>query len=136
MVEPEDYGQSKAVKERQRRARHVEGDYVCGFCGKHHSEVAKMIAGKDAAICDECAALVVEILLTDVPEWTARAKAELAEQLAEITPAHPGGEARCEHGRRGDQGGREDLKGPAESPGRGMPPPPSGDGADEGQPLL
>lgn len=26
----------------------------CSFCGKAHDDVWKLIAGRDAAICDEC----------------------------------------------------------------------------------
>jgi hypothetical protein len=35
---------------------------VCSFCGKQHTEVAKLIAGPTAMICNECVALCQEIL--------------------------------------------------------------------------
>jgi ATP-dependent Clp protease ATP-binding subunit ClpX len=39
-------------------------DISCSFCGKTRSEVANMVCGPtpDIAICDECVALVVEIM--------------------------------------------------------------------------
>jgi hypothetical protein len=35
---------------------------VCAFCGKSNTEVARMIAGPTAMICNECVALCQEIL--------------------------------------------------------------------------
>ena len=33
------------------------GDRYCGFCGKHETEVARLIAGPIANICNECVEL-------------------------------------------------------------------------------
>ena len=35
---------------------------TCSFCGKHHKQVAKLIAGPGVYICDECIYLCLEIL--------------------------------------------------------------------------
>ncbi|MCK5863116.1 MAG: ATP-dependent Clp protease ATP-binding subunit ClpX [Candidatus Hydrogenedentes bacterium] len=37
----------------------------CSFCGKRHNEVAKLIAGPDVNICDECVKLCGEIVAED-----------------------------------------------------------------------
>ncbi|MBX3188620.1 MAG: hypothetical protein KF819_16505 [Labilithrix sp.] len=37
-------------------------DLPCSFCGKPKSEVARMIAGPSASICNECVALCVDVL--------------------------------------------------------------------------
>jgi phosphohistidine phosphatase len=37
-------------------------DHSCSFCGKRHDEVAKLIAGPDVNICDECVDLCHEIV--------------------------------------------------------------------------
>lgn len=29
----------------------------CSFCGRHHSEVAKLVSGRQAYICDQCIAV-------------------------------------------------------------------------------
>ena len=34
----------------------------CGFCGKSHDDVSRLIAGPITYICDECVALCVELL--------------------------------------------------------------------------
>lgn len=38
---------------------------TCSFCGKRHDEVAKLIAGPDVNICDECVKLCGEIVAED-----------------------------------------------------------------------
>jgi ATP-dependent Clp protease ATP-binding subunit ClpX len=38
---------------------------ACSFCGKKHGEVAKLIAGPDVNICDECINLCSDILVED-----------------------------------------------------------------------
>jgi ribosome-binding protein aMBF1 (putative translation factor) len=38
------------------RTRNVKRDAVCTFCGRPPSEVAKLIAGPNVYICDECVA--------------------------------------------------------------------------------
>jgi ATP-dependent Clp protease ATP-binding subunit ClpX len=37
-------------------------DLVCTFCGKSQREVAKLVAGPDAYICNECVDLCNEII--------------------------------------------------------------------------
>lgn len=39
----------------------LEGIY-CSFCGRHGQEVKRLVAGKQAFICDECVDLCVEML--------------------------------------------------------------------------
>ena len=34
----------------------------CSFCGKAHDDVWKLIAGRDAAICDECVEVCAGII--------------------------------------------------------------------------
>ena len=36
----------------------------CSFCGKHQDQVAKIIAGPGAYICNECVHLCMDILRT------------------------------------------------------------------------
>jgi len=36
--------------------------YVCDFCGKSKEEVEKLIVGENAAICNDCIDLCVDIL--------------------------------------------------------------------------
>jgi ATP-dependent Clp protease ATP-binding subunit ClpX len=38
------------------------GTLSCSFCGKEQNEVAQLIAGPNAYICDECTRLCVTIL--------------------------------------------------------------------------
>lgn len=40
--------------QRIRRTRHVTRDAVCTFCDRPPSEVAKLVAGPNVFICDEC----------------------------------------------------------------------------------
>ena len=42
--------------------RSPSGELLCSFCGKSRTEVAHVIAGSSAIICDECTRLAVEIL--------------------------------------------------------------------------
>jgi ATP-dependent Clp protease ATP-binding subunit ClpX len=37
-------------------------EYRCSFCGKTEDQVKRLIAGQHAFICDECVALVHEVL--------------------------------------------------------------------------
>lgn len=36
--------------------------YICNFCGKNQHEVAKIVAGPDVCICDECTRMAWEII--------------------------------------------------------------------------
>ena len=42
---------------------------VCNFCGKGESEVKRIIAAKDADICDECVLVCMEILIKNQREY-------------------------------------------------------------------
>ncbi len=53
------------------------GDLCCSFCGKHQSEVKKLIAGPSVYICDECIELCNDIIAeeydaTELPNETAK----------------------------------------------------------------
>jgi hypothetical protein len=37
----------------------------CSFCGKYHSEVAKLIAGPDCYICNECVLVCSDLLVKE-----------------------------------------------------------------------
>ena len=37
-------------------------EVTCSFCGKPQSQVAKIVAGPDAYICNECVHLCVDII--------------------------------------------------------------------------
>jgi len=37
----------------------------CSFCGKEETEVAKLVAGAQAYICDECVAMASRIMADD-----------------------------------------------------------------------
>jgi ATP-dependent protease Clp ATPase subunit len=41
----------------------------CSFCGKDHTDVAKLIAGPGVYICDECVIVCCEILAKELHEW-------------------------------------------------------------------
>src|SRR5262245_28071461 len=45
----------------------AQGSAFCSFCGKPESEVAKLIAGTAAHICDACVSLCVDILADSPP---------------------------------------------------------------------
>jgi ATP-dependent protease Clp ATPase subunit len=38
---------------------------ACSFCGKNESEVAKLVAGPNAYICDKCVAAAAAIMRAD-----------------------------------------------------------------------
>lgn len=40
----------------------VSQEVTCSFCGKPQSQVAKIVAGPDAYICNECVHLCVDII--------------------------------------------------------------------------
>ena len=42
-----------------------EDTRTCAFCGKNHDEVPALIAGPKVDICDECVAILQDILQTD-----------------------------------------------------------------------
>ncbi len=50
-----------AEAEKRKRVSDSPG-LICGFCGKHHTEVQKMVAGMTACICDQCAELASDIV--------------------------------------------------------------------------
>ena len=60
----------------------------CTFCGKQHTEVAKLIAGPGIYICDRCVDLCVGILAEDtpatppsLPEWGLLTDDELLQRI-------------------------------------------------------
>ena len=60
----------------------------CTFCGKQHTEVAKLIAGPGIYICDECVNLCVGILAENtaaktpsLPEWASLTDNELLQRI-------------------------------------------------------
>ncbi len=46
----------------------IDDNLFCSFCGKHQSEVKKLVAGPGVYICDECVGLCAEILDEDFDE--------------------------------------------------------------------
>jgi len=44
------------------------GTAKCSFCGKYHSEVAKLIAGPDCYICNECVLICSDLLVKEFGE--------------------------------------------------------------------
>jgi hypothetical protein len=60
----------------------------CSFCGRLHTEVAKLIAGPGIYICAGCVQLCVEILAQDtpaepltLPEWSSMSDDELLQRI-------------------------------------------------------
>jgi hypothetical protein len=60
----------------------------CTFCGKQHTEVAKLIAGPGVYICDGCVGLCQAILERDtpakppsLPEWASLSDDELLQRI-------------------------------------------------------
>jgi hypothetical protein len=60
----------------------------CTFCGKNHTEVAKLIAGPGVYICDGCVDLCVGILAETthaepptLPEWASLSDSELLQRI-------------------------------------------------------
>ena len=55
----------------------------CSFCGKTQHEVAKLIAGPDVFICDECVELCDDIVTDQAPEKYIEAQQALATKSTE-----------------------------------------------------
>jgi ClpX C4-type zinc finger len=60
----------------------------CSFCGRLHTEVAKLIAGPGIYICAGCVQLCAEILAQDtpaepltLPEWSSMSDDELLQRI-------------------------------------------------------
>ena len=60
----------------------------CSFCGRQHTDVAKLIAGPGIYICDSCVGLCVGILGDDtpaeppsLPEWASLSDDELLDRI-------------------------------------------------------
>jgi hypothetical protein len=62
---------------------------VCAFCGRHHREVRKLVAGSSAAICDECVGACNAILVEEDAARPAveRARDAVAAILSEAEPS-------------------------------------------------
>ena len=43
--------------------------YYCSFCGKHHSEVAKLIEGPGCCICNNCVKICSDVLMKECAEY-------------------------------------------------------------------
>jgi ClpX C4-type zinc finger protein len=64
----------------------------CSFCGKPHTEVAKLVAGPGVYICDGCVNLCVDVLSEathaeppSLPEWAALSDDELLQRIPLIS---------------------------------------------------
>jgi len=44
-------------------------DVACSFCGRHNSDVEKMLGGASAAICDECVEMCAEIMTEECGDF-------------------------------------------------------------------
>jgi hypothetical protein len=60
----------------------------CSFCGKLHTDVAKLVAGPGVYICDECVNLCVTVIAEatqaeqpSLPEWATLSDDELLERI-------------------------------------------------------
>jgi hypothetical protein len=60
----------------------------CSFCGRPHTEVAKLIAGPGIYICDGCVDLCMDVLAEptqveplSLPEWAAMSDDELLQRI-------------------------------------------------------
>jgi hypothetical protein len=60
----------------------------CSFCGKHHNEVAKLVAGPGVYICGGCVDLCVDVLAQathaqppSLPEWSSLSDDELLQRI-------------------------------------------------------
>ena len=67
----------------------------CSFCHKTQSEVAKLIAGPDTFICDECVQVCVEIMRAgrEIQPGIGEARPEAA--AAAASPTYPTSVVRC-----------------------------------------
>ena len=63
-------------------ARNEDKMMRCSFCGKHQSQVDRMIAGRDSCICNECVDLCMGILEDELPlgDWGAPKEGGSAER--------------------------------------------------------
>ena len=59
----------------------------CSFCGKHESQVHRMIQGPGVRICDECVQLFMSILNDGFEDTSSSALEDLPDQLRPA-PAH------------------------------------------------
>jgi len=46
--------------------------FHCSFCGKHHSEVAKLIEGRAGSICNNCVKICSDVLMKECVEYRER----------------------------------------------------------------
>jgi predicted DNA-binding transcriptional regulator AlpA len=61
----------------------VDADVHCSFCGRDHTEVHRLVAGPDVAICDQCVGLCNRIVDGDLDERS-RLAARIEELAAEL----------------------------------------------------
>ena len=75
----------------------------CSFCGKHQEQVARIIAGPGAYICNECVHLCMSIL-----DDTYDPEEPFSPDIPDVIPTpheNPGGTGRVYHRAGGRQGG-------------------------------
>ena len=60
----------------------------CSFCGKLHTEVAKLVAGPGVYICDGCVNLCIDVIAESthaeppsLPEWATLSDEELLQRI-------------------------------------------------------
>lgn len=46
--------------------------FHCSFCGKHHSQVAKLIEGRAGSICDNCVKVCSDVLIKECAGYRER----------------------------------------------------------------
>lgn len=59
----------------------------CSFCGKHEREVKKLVAGPaDVGICDECHALMLDLMPDPIPptDEERKANSDAVDELIEM----------------------------------------------------
>ena len=43
--------------------------HCCSFCGRHHSEVPKLVQGADGYICNNCVKICSDVLMKECAEY-------------------------------------------------------------------
>jgi hypothetical protein len=61
----------------------------CSFCGKHHSEVANLIAGDGASICNECVLICSAVLMKKCEVYRASELHQMRKFLGVTGKAEP-----------------------------------------------
>jgi hypothetical protein len=61
----------------------------CSFCGKHHSDVAKLIAGRGVSICNECVLICSGVLMKECEEYRNSQLLKMRELLGTTSKTDP-----------------------------------------------